>query len=125
MRQIRLHATLLAALVSFSAATAARAAWVPDGTPLSVAASNQQDPMIVSDDAGGAIVVWRDYRGGTGDIYAQRVDASGNPQWTANGIGVCLETHAQDWPTIVSDGVGGAIVAWEDGRNYPFSNIYV
>jgi hypothetical protein len=44
MRQIRFHATLLAALVSVAAATAVRAAWVPDGTPLSVAASNQQDP---------------------------------------------------------------------------------
>lgn len=125
MRKVSIHA-LFMAVALLSSVTLARAQWVPDGTAISVAASNQQDPLIVTDDAGGAIVVWRDYRSGTaGDIYAQRVNASGVPQWTANGIGVCVETHAQDWPTIVSDGAGGAIIAWEDGRPYPFSDLYV
>jgi hypothetical protein len=125
MRQIRFHATLLAALVSVAAATAVRAAWVPDGTPLSVAASNQQDPMIVPDDAGGAIVVWRDFRNGaTSDVYAQRVDATGTPQWTANGTAICVEANNQEWPAIVSDGAGGAIIAWQDARFF-WDHIYV
>jgi hypothetical protein len=81
--------------------------------------------MIVPDDAGGAIVVWRDFRNGaTSDVYAQRVDATGTPQWTANGTAICVEANNQEWPAIVSDGAGGAIIAWQDARFF-WDHIYV
>ena len=41
---------------------------------------------MVPDGSGGMFAVWEDYRGGTGRIYAQRLNAAGVPQWTANGI---------------------------------------
>jgi hypothetical protein len=67
--------------------------------------------------SGGAIVTWADRRnGGVDDIYAQRVDASGNVQWTADGVAICTAMNGQTFPTIASDGNGGAIIAWFDAR---------
>ena len=51
------------------------------------------------------------------DIYAQRLSATGVAQWTANGVAVCTLPSGQVRPTIAADGVGGAVVAWQDDRN--------
>ncbi len=82
----------------------AHAQWQLDGVALCTVASDQVYPTIVSDGAAGAIVTWVDYRNGTADIYAQRVNASGAPQWTANGVALCTAASDQSSPTIVSDG---------------------
>lgn len=98
-----------------------------NGTRLCRAAGSQGAPCIVADGAGGAIVAWRDYRlsASYGDIYAQRVLASGvvDPAWTAangNADGTRLFGTADllAAPAIVSDGVGGAIVTWHDSRDF-------
>ena len=92
--------------------------WTANGVALCIAAGDQYFPTIVSDGAGGAIVTWYDTRSGTNqDIYAQRINASGAVQWTANGVALCTAAADQYYPTIVSDGAGGAIVTWFDGRN--------
>jgi len=92
--------------------------WVQDGVALCTATGYQQAPTIASDGAGGAIVTWQDYRSGSNyDIYAQRVDASGAVQWTADGVALCTATGDQEYPTIASDGAGGAIVTWGDTRS--------
>ena len=57
--------------------------WTADGVALCTAANSKNNPTIVSDGAGGAIVTWEDQRNGNYDIYAQRVNAAGVPQWTA------------------------------------------
>ena len=98
--------------------------WVADGVALCTATGDQYSPTIVSDGAGGAMVTWQDYRSGTYDIYAQRVNASGAVQWTANGVALCTATGNQQLPTIVSDGAGGAIVTWYDKRNGSDNDIY-
>jgi hypothetical protein len=91
--------------------------WTADGVLLCTATWEQRYPTIVSDGAGGAVVVWQDYRSGTNyDIYVQRISSSGTVQWTANGVALCAATGDQQYPTIVSDGAGGAIVAWQDAR---------
>ncbi len=94
-------------------------AWPADGRALRTAANHQQYPTLVSDGAGGAIATWYDLRGGaTYDIYAQRVLASGavDPAWPADGRALCTAANSQQDPVIVSDGAGGAIVAWDDNR---------
>ena len=89
--------------------------WTANGVVVSNASS--QDQVVISTDgSGGAIIAWRDSRGASTDIYAQRVNASGAPQWTANGVSVCSATGNQQTPVIVSDGAGGAIVSWRDPR---------
>jgi hypothetical protein len=52
--------------------------WTLDGVAVCTAANSQWSPTIVSDGSGGAIITWYDYRSGTSDIYAQRVDYTGS-----------------------------------------------
>lgn len=92
--------------------------WTANGVAICTAANVQQYPQLVSDGSGGAIIVWEDFRSGAKlDIYAQRIDASGTTQWTAQGVGVCTATDNQDGPQLISDGSGGAIVTWQDYRS--------
>jgi len=102
----------------FLFAAPASAAWLPDGTPLCDLPGDQSDSRIISDGSNGAIVVWRDNRSGTGaDIYAQRVDADGNPLWTPEGIAICAAAGLQTSPRLTTDDAGGAVIAWIDSRN--------
>ncbi|HUY00836.1 MAG TPA: hypothetical protein VMV49_14840, partial [Candidatus Deferrimicrobium sp.] len=68
-------------------------AWDTNGTPICAADSIQEDIAICPDGAGGAIIVWRDWRapGDLGDIYAQRIDSDGVGLWGANGTAICTE----------------------------------
>lgn len=101
------------------------AQWTANGVVLSSATGAQVYPVIATDGAGGAIVAWEDARTGTGDdVYAQRLDASGAAQWAANGVVVCVASSYQTVPAIVSDGAGGAIVAWQDGRAGSQDDVY-
>jgi len=101
--------------------------WADNGVALCTAVFDQFFPTIVSDGAQGAIVAWSDYQSdpGFGDIYAQRVNESGVPQWTGDGVALCAAAYRQAAPMIVSDGTQGAIVAWYDLRSGPGSDIYV
>lgn len=99
--------------------------WTTNGQAICTAAAMQYDPTLVSDELGGAIITWHDYRNGISlDIYAQRINAAGQTQWTANGILVCGALKDQAVPTIISDGSNGAIVFWEDYRNASWIDIY-
>jgi FlgD Ig-like domain len=109
----------MTALLVLAAAPRANAAWPLDshsGVPLCTATGDQTGPQIVSDESGGAIVVWADLRSGTADIYAQRVSRNGEPMWAPNGIAVCTVSGAQTLPRAIADGQGGVIVAWQDAR---------
>jgi hypothetical protein len=77
----------------------------------------QQDPSIVSDGFGGAIVVWSDYRNGNADIYGQRIDSAANVLWTVDGTPLCDEGSSQYDVQSVSDGDGGVFLVWTDSRN--------
>jgi hypothetical protein len=98
--------------------TAGNALWAADGVPIcTIAAGGGYYPRIVSDGAGGAIIVWEDWRNGSeGDIYAQRVDANGDTLWPANGLPICEAVEGQEDPNLVAVGYGGAIIAWTDQR---------
>jgi hypothetical protein len=91
--------------------------WPADGVAICTLTSVQGHPAIASDGAGGAIVVWEDYRNGSSDIYAQRVSGAGIALWTANGVSVCGFSGDQRFPIPVEDGQNGAIVGWQDERS--------
>ncbi len=105
--------------------TAGNPLWTLNGINICSQDSNF-NPMIVSDGTGGAIIAWQSYRGSaTADIYAQRVDSSGNVQWTPNGAPLCVVVFDQDTISMISDGLGGAILTWQDFRsNNGFADIY-
>ena len=78
---------------------------------------NQSFPNVVTDGLGGAIIVWYDERGATPNLFAQRLDPLGAAQWTAGGVGICGTPYGTYAHSTFADGVGGAIVAWQDGRS--------
>jgi hypothetical protein len=92
--------------------------WTIDGIVICNADLDQYSPQIVSDGNGGAIIGWLDLRGGAGqkDIYIQRVDSNGTTLWTENGVAVCNLGEVYTYFDMESDGEGGVILTWEDGR---------
>jgi hypothetical protein len=91
--------------------------WSPNGVALCRSVGSMGAPALVSDGRGGAIVTWGEWRSiAHGDIYAQRVSATGSLLWDVYGVALCDAPGSQDYPEIVSDGAGGAIVAWQDAR---------
>lgn len=93
-------------------------AWPANGRLVFAGLSNQIRPAVVSDGSGGVIVAWGDARTFNYDIYAQHVLANGtfDPAWPATGRLLCGDPGSESDPRIVTDGAGGAIVAWTDQR---------
>ena len=94
-----------------------RAGWIEYGNPLCVAPNNQYNASMITDDVGGAVIAWTDYRTGTSNIYAQRVNAQGDTLWPADGIGLCDTADNKNYALMVRDGTGGAIIIWTDQRD--------
>lgn len=97
----------------------------PLAGPLTVCGATglQEVPVMVSDLAGGALFFWQDARnGGNYDIFAQHIDAAGRvftsdaSNWVTGGLSISGAAGNQYAPVAVSDGAGGAIVVWQDGR---------
>jgi hypothetical protein len=97
--------------------------WTNNGVRICGASNSQGFPVLAGDGAGGAIVTWQDYRSGAYDVYAQRVNISGDIMWVADGVPISTETDAQMSPVIISDGQGGAIITWVDYRS-SYQDIY-
>ena len=91
--------------------------WANNGVLICNANNNQNDPKIVADGTGGAIICWFDNRNGNPNIYAQKVNATGLNQWAVNGISVCSASFYQGFQQIISDNSGGAYITWEDRRS--------
>ena len=103
-------------------ASVARGDWPADpmiNVPVCALSGGQGSQAIAADGQGGAVLAWHDGRPAASvhDIYAQRMSASGNPQWAANGTLVCAATGDQLNPATCSDGSRGAIIAWQDARS--------
>jgi len=77
-----------------------------------------EPPSLVSDGSGGAFVFWLEEPSKYGDgVYAQHVDAAGNPLWGEKGRLLTSEHDIYSGvPLAVGDGAGGAITAWGDGN---------
>jgi hypothetical protein len=72
------------------------------------------------------LVTWSDRRGGIGtnDIYAARVDTSGNVL-DPSGVPVAAEASAQLVPDVAyGDVLSGFLLVWEDRRNAPSGDVY-
>jgi hypothetical protein len=99
---------------------------IADGVAVCTSATDQRNPDICSDGAGGAIIVWQDFRSTTSlDIYVQRMSPAVAIRWAVNGV-VMNNNVAYDQinPRIVSDGAGGGIMTWQDYRTGITSDIY-
>jgi hypothetical protein len=91
--------------------------WTSSGIAVCTQTGDQSSPRIIPDGSGGAVVVWEDHRSGGSDIYAQRLDPLGTALWTPGGVSVCSDPSGQYGFDVAPDGLGGALIVWEDGRN--------
>ena len=92
--------------------------WGTNGTPLVLTSGSSDNPAVVADGAGGGFFIWEDERSDVSDLYAQHLLADGSiaPGWAANGLPVVVMPGAQGHPWAVSDGAGGILISWDDGR---------
>ncbi|MCX6151458.1 MAG: T9SS type A sorting domain-containing protein [Ignavibacteriales bacterium] len=100
--------------------------WSTGGNVVCNALVHQNNPEIISDGIGGAIISWLDQRGSDQDIYAQRMDAGGSVHsgWTSNGKLICGAIRSQSDQVLISNGSEGAIICWNDYRNIATYDIY-
>ena len=79
--------------------------WGPDGVPICTESAVVQNPQIVDDGAGGAIVFWAEFW----TTYAQRIDADGHKSWNED-----VPVYNSVVLRVASDGSGGAFcVSWD------------
>src|SRR5439155_16699716 len=99
--------------------------WIADGVPVCVAPGGQLEPVAAADGAGGVLIAWTDRRNAASAIYAVRLTSSGAvaPGWPVNGRPLTPASAGQYNPAIVSDGAGGAILAWSDERGGTASGV--
>ncbi|MDZ4122404.1 MAG: hypothetical protein U1C33_08270, partial [Candidatus Cloacimonadaceae bacterium] len=93
---------------------------VLDCIPVVKTANDQINHVVISANDGSAIIAWQDGRiPGNSDIYAQRVSHDGHMQWQQHLTGKLIIGQANNQVNLdmVSDGAGGAIIAWQDDRN--------
>ncbi|UCG68680.1 MAG: DUF2341 domain-containing protein [Thermoplasmata archaeon] len=84
--------------------------------------ASQLNPSIDVDSSGNAIIVWEDSRdSGTNgtEIYAQKLNSTGDPQWGSSDkkVNQNSDTAAQMDPEVAEDSEGNLIVTWLDERN--------
>jgi hypothetical protein len=124
-----LRARVLAVIVPLAASVIVGPAVGDDANGIAVCTESggQYGPVIVSDGAGGCIVAWHDLRPtvpANGVIFAQRVSATGIPQWATNGVALSTTgdlggTGGPAPPAIDSDAAGGAFVAYGGNSSQP------
>ena len=91
----------------------------------------QRNARITKASDNGAIIVWEDGRNEISenfkDLYAQKLDISGNLQWDASSVEIVQAMNDQLNPRLKGDDNGGAWITWEDGRvnNHPYEDIYI
>jgi len=90
--------------------------WGPTGIRATVADGRQEDPVMVSDGAGGAFLGWIDYRDDEyGDVYAQHIDANGLLSWDPAGVPVAVNAGPQQSANMARGATGVAYLIWDDG----------
>ena len=96
--------------------------WTVDGVAISTDAGGQgvgsagkPGSAIVSDGNSGMFLIWEDT--GRASVFVQRLDGNGARVWNVGDVVVAVADGFQMSPVAVSDGAGGVIVAWVDGRN--------
>ena len=94
--------------LSISVPEDAASQWPETGVPVCIDPASQTSPVVIADTYG-AVVLWTDKRSGSAQIFAQRIDNSGNTVWTDNGILVLAPAVSYD---ACSDGSGGVILTW-------------
>lgn len=92
--------------------------WATAGVDVNGGIGIPNNPQIVTDGNGGAIIAWADIAGGVVRHYVQKINSSGQLQWNAGGVLVCPATVAPliDYE-LLPDKNGGCTLLWDDSRS--------
>ncbi|WP_162143057.1 T9SS type A sorting domain-containing protein [Pedobacter glucosidilyticus] len=101
-----------------------------EGVIVTAATGNQgvsgAEIRVVDSGSGTCIVTWADPRISTSDynIYAQKLNSDGTAAYTTDGVLISSAVGNQRSPFLISDGLGGAIITWQDSRTSTNGEIY-
>ncbi len=129
LRTTFLAIPLLVTAVSFIP-SAVLAAWPTDGIPLNIATDDVPQQALTTDGNSGVIVAWLNFDESYDitRVFVQRISSAGGHYWSSTGVSATSIVGTQYDPQIVSDGEGGAYVAWTDCRGSSWcsiSNVYI
>jgi hypothetical protein len=97
--------------------------WTATGVPIVVEQGTQRFQQLVSDGAGGAIVVWEDWRASPTRVYGQHIRADGTTIWAENGVAIS-STYGEA-PKIVRSEDGSSIIVWHDSDHDGWTKDYL
>jgi hypothetical protein len=91
--------------------------WTAQGTRVSAGFGTQYAPRVVADGTGGAYLLYSEIEDYV-RLEAQHLTGSGQlaPSWPEEGVRLVQVPGSEQYHEAISDGRGGAIVVWEDGR---------
>lgn len=99
--------------------TAGQRLWDTTGVALCDSANMQYPPRLIESTSGSAILGWLDQRYfGRTDLYLQRIDGDGGPQWPVAGLRVATTQARTTDLRLVPDGAGGVVVAWSEAVGF-------
>lgn len=98
--------------------------WGKNGRSCSVMASIQSMPQMIN--SGNSLILsWTNEIDNDRNIYIQKYDRTGRPQWMTGGLPVVRMSGDQFGQRLISDDHNGAIIAWLDRRAVSVTgNIY-
>ncbi len=98
--------------------------WGKNGKICTVRKSLQSMPQMIAS-VNSLILSWTDEINNDRDIYIQKYDRSGKPQWVTEGLPVIRMNGEQFGQRLIPDDHNGAIIAWLDRRTASVTgNIY-
>lgn len=87
--------------------------WAPNGVRACPIGSDQYTPELCADGSGGGMVTWVDRRNdGSGDLYAQHLDATGTLQWGNGGVLLDDGLGEQGQAAMARSQANGTLVTW-------------
>lgn len=98
--------------------------WGEEGITVYRGSREQGTPLVVSDNEGGAFVIWQDQRSGGQGIYAQRLSSSGAKLWAETGVSLARLRRDQVLGDAAATPDGGFVAIWTDEDSNP-RRVYV
>jgi len=99
--------------------------WDSNGLPIRQGVHIEWQRTVCPGEPGSMIFVWSDTRYGSRNIFAQKVDSSGSLLWGTGGSDVTNLPGRQEDPVAITDGDGGAFIAWVDYRFDEEGDIFI
>ena len=99
--------------------------WQNNGIPIRQGVHIEWQRTVCPGESGSMIFVWSDTRYGSRNVFAQKVDSSGVLLWGSQGSAVTNLPGRQEDPVAITDGAGGAFIAWVDYRFDDEGDIFI